>query len=204
MEKITRTYIKCSDGYDRSRQQWVDAGCDKQASYVRCRTLNVPLLEVPSTSPATRRARPTRPSLVFRRFPTTPDTSRRVTNLRDDDDKSNINFPETTSNSRQRINVWQVTNDDPGAGTNHHVPDTLDNRGQGRTSSYGIPQTLEIEVVICILVAVVIVVVAIAWIIHSYSRRPGLELFVVEIDNHDNVISSTHHYMDVIAVFSKG
>ncbi|XP_078573067.1 plexin domain-containing protein 2-like [Branchiostoma floridae x Branchiostoma japonicum] len=171
---------RCSDGYDRSRQQWVDAGCDKQASYVRCRAVNVPLLEVPSTSAATSRARPTRPSLVFRRFPTTPDTNRRVTNLRDDD-KSNINFPETTSNSRQRINVWQVTNDDPGAGTNHHVPDTLDNRGQDRTSSYGIPQTLEIEVVICILVAVVIVVVAIAWIIHSYSRRPGLELFVVEL-----------------------
>ncbi|XP_066303060.1 plexin domain-containing protein 2-like [Branchiostoma lanceolatum] len=188
---------RCSDGYDRSRQQWVDAGCDKQASYVRCRVVNVPLQEVPSTSAATRRARPTRPSLVFRRFPTTPDP--RVTNLRDD---KSINFPETTSNSRQRINVWQVTNDDPGAGTDHRVPDTLDNRGQERTS-YGIPQTLEIEVVICILVAVVIVVVAIAWIIHSYSRRPGLELFVVEIDNPDNVPPSIHHYMDIIAMFSK-
>ncbi|KAI8492151.1 Plexin domain-containing protein 2 [Branchiostoma belcheri] len=164
---------RCSDGYDRSRQQWVDAGCDKQAGYVRCRTGNVPLLEVPSTS-VTTRAKPTRPSLVFRRFPTTAES--RLTNVRDD---KSINFPETTSNSRQRINVWQVTNDDPGVGTDHRVTDTLDNRDQERTS-YGIPQTLEIEVVICILVAVVIVVVAIAWIIHSYSRRPGLELFVVE------------------------
>ncbi|XP_019630313.1 PREDICTED: plexin domain-containing protein 2-like [Branchiostoma belcheri] len=187
---------RCSDGYDRSRQQWVDAGCDKQAGYVRCRTGNVPLLEVPSTS-VTTRAKPTRPSLVFRRFPTTAES--RFTNVRDD---KSINFPETTSNSRQRINVWQVTNDDPGVGTDHRVPDTLDNRDQERTS-YGIPQTLEIEVVICILVAVVIVVVAIAWIIHSYSRRPGLELFVVEIDNPDNVRTSTQYYMDVIALYSK-
>lgn len=33
--KVTRVYLRCSDGVDRHRQEWLDYGCPEQVSPVQ-------------------------------------------------------------------------------------------------------------------------------------------------------------------------
>ncbi|XP_066302678.1 plexin domain-containing protein 2-like [Branchiostoma lanceolatum] len=172
----------CSDGYDRKRQQWVDAGCDQEAVTKKCEEEVSPSETITSSKP--REPPPQQPPQPPPKALDASYTGRRdelEAGLRDGleadrRDDVNLDAPlQVVKPKSSRVqNVEKIKDDD--------LTDKMADAGEPSqvVRRFRSAQALETEVIIGILVAVVIVVVAIAWIIHAYSRRSTPELVVVE------------------------
>ncbi|XP_078655736.1 plexin domain-containing protein 2-like [Branchiostoma floridae x Branchiostoma belcheri] len=175
----------CSDGYDRKRQQWVDAGCDQEAVTKKCEEETLP----PET--LTTSSKPKEPP------PPPPPKALDVSYTgRDEVEEAGLRGgleagtrDDLSAGTRDNLDgPLQVVN--PKSSRVQNIEKIKDSKSSVKMADAGEPsqvvrrfrsaQALETEVIIGILVAVVIVVVAIAWIIHAYSRRSTPELVVVE------------------------
>ncbi|KAI8492155.1 Plexin domain-containing protein 2 [Branchiostoma belcheri] len=176
----------CSDGYDRKRQQWVDAGCDQEAVTKKCEEETLP----PET--LTTSSKPKEPP------PPPPPKALDVSYTgRDEVEEAGLRGgleagtrDDLSAGTRDNLDgPLQVVN--PKSSRVQNIEKIKDSKSSVKMADAGEPsqvvrrfrsaQALETEVIIGILVAVVIVVVAIAWIIHAYSRRSTPELVVVEV-----------------------
>ncbi|XP_078572569.1 uncharacterized protein LOC144859625 [Branchiostoma floridae x Branchiostoma japonicum] len=169
----------CSDGYDRNRQQWVDAGCDQEAVTKKCEEEIMPSETLTPSKP--KEPPPPQP------LPKALDVS--YTGGRDGSEAGLRNGLEAGRRDDLDLDApLQVVK--PKSSRVQNIEKIKDDKSSDKVADAGEPsqvvrrfrsaQALETEVIIGILVAVVIVVVAIAWIIHAYSRRSTPELVVVE------------------------